>query len=207
MSRVLRCLVPTAVFLLSGCFSFPTLYTDTPLGEPATFKSSEWDGLWICEDGSLTRLRSSVPSMKGLETNENWRECDAEAAAGCWEIIETNGAARRYGDWYLFTLLCKESSEPGKLCHTIGALRRSGESILVYQPDEVRIRQLVNQGKVSGRVEQYPSNGGQRDRVVVGPLTADHYAVLLDPETGGFKLRPGACIRLPGELDPCNKSK
>jgi len=203
MSRVLRCLLPAAALLLAGCF--PTLYTDAPLGEPATFAASEWDGVWLAKDGSLASVRSAVPSVKGPALTSNWRECDV-AAAGPWKSFTGILAdVRRYGDWY-FNSSCKGRLATGEPCQIeFVVLRRSEESLLLYEPDEARIRELVMQGRVPGRIELTPSGDGQSQRVVVGTFAANQYEVLFDPMGGAFKLMPGSAIRLPAELDPCSK--
>jgi hypothetical protein len=179
--------------------------SDATLGEPATFAPSEWVGVWIAHDGSPDRVRSGIPGVNGLATTDNWRECDV-AVAGRWSRIFP-ADARQIGDWY-FDKPCAGRSATGEPCPLVLVVRRSKESMFLYAPDETRIRELVMQGKLPGRIELFPTEDGQKERVVVGTLAPKHYDVLFDPNTGAFNLMPGwATIRLPAELDPCNKPK
>jgi hypothetical protein len=192
-----------AMALLAGCF--PQLYTDVPLGEPAQFKPSEWDGLWLCTDQALVRFRIGVPGIRDPAITESWRECDA-TQAGLWQALMPAGSSgdiRHHGDWYF--LPCEGRLATGEPCEMSLVARRVGMAVYGYWADEDRIRKLMDEGKVPGRIELIQSAGRQLERVVLHSLTADHYRVLFGADKGAFRLMIGSCVRLPAELDPCNK--
>ena len=201
MSRPMQNLLLVALTLLAGCF--PTLYTDAPLGEPARFEAGDWNGLWLDGDGRLSRMQVGVPDTKDFAVaTDNWRECDARQA-GPWDDVRW-GEVRRYGEWY-FPESCESRLATGKACEYWLILRRKGEVLSLHTPDKVRIRRLLDEGKVPGRIELLPSDGRQKERVVLNPQTDDHYRHLFNPETGAFPERSFLAIRLPTELDPCSK--
>jgi hypothetical protein len=203
MSRHTSCLL-VLVLLLAGCF--PVLFTDAPLGEPATFSPGEWNGVWICSPtssspGKLRRVQVRGPDSAEVSFSLDWRECNAEPADR-WFL------ARRYNNWFFAS--CEGRLVTGEPCFTTRVALREGETLSLYVPDEKRIRELLAQGKVSGRIEFEP--GKEIGRVVLHSLTADHYSVLFDPNAGAFSLLIGSkdegrCLRLPAEADPCNWSK
>lgn len=206
MSRVLRCLLLSASVLLSaGC-----LYTDEPLGEPATLEPSEWEGLWVCNIGeaksrtTAVRLKSGVTGINGIAATENWRECDARRVESRAKVSSCH-----YGDWYFDC--CERRLVTGAPCRTSRAFLRQRDSILGFVPDMARIRKLLDEGKVPGRVEfqlgtnVFTSEPAQETLVVLHSLTDEHYEILFDRENGAFKPDDVVCIRLPAELDPCNR--
>jgi hypothetical protein len=209
VARLVRRLLAVVTLLVGGCF--PTLYTDTPLGEPVTFDASEWNGLWIClPDGELGRIRVAASGSSKLDVASDWRECDLDKSELWSTTLEPakNKVFRRYGDWYFTS--CKEGRlQTGEPCEIdIFTVLRVGDSIQLAEPDETRIRKLLDEGKVPGRVEFVPSGDRLDDaRVVFHSLTADHSKLLFDPDNGAFRVVLGSCIRLPAELDPCNKAK
>lgn len=75
----------------------------------------------------------------------------------------------------------------------------------MHLADEVRIRRLLDEGKVPGRIELLPSDGSPKQRVVLTPRTDEHYKELLNPMTGAFPVSIVFGVRLPAELDPCSK--
>jgi hypothetical protein len=64
-----------------------------------------------------------------------------------------------------------------------------------------RLRELVAKHALPGRVDA-------KAVVVLGPLSPEHYKVILSQENGLFDWRAGGpLIKLPDELDPCNKGQ
>ena len=209
MAHLVRRLLAVATLLLAGCF--PALYTDTPLGEPATLDASEWNGLWICSpDGELARIRVAASGSNKLQSASDWRECDLDKPE-LWSTAPKpakNEVFRRYGDWY-FTSCVEGRLQTGEPCEIqlFYAFLRGRDSIQFAEPDRTRIRNLLDEGKVPGRVEFVLPVERQAARVVFHSLTADHTKLFFDPKNGAFTMVPLSCIRLPAELDPCNKAK
>lgn len=192
-----------ALTLLAGCF--PTLYTDAPLGEPAQLEASDWNGLWLVERSEgrkLVRMQLGGQGTKDLAITNNWRECEM-SQAGPWEDAWF-GEMRRYGKWY-FEDSCKDRLVTGEPCAYPLIIRRDGEVLTGHFADEVRIRRLLDEGTVPGRIELLPSDGSQKQRVVLNPQTDAHYKELFDPFTGAFPVTVVVGVRLPAELDPCSK--
>lgn len=205
MSSILRCLLLMPVLLLGGCF--PSVYTDAPLGEPAVAAPSEWDGLWICSGKpELFRVWTIDPDFNGPTGTAKWRECNAKPADR-EEINKRWRTFRRHGEWLFED--CAGRLATGEPCRYWRVARRLAEAVVVYEADDARIRQLLDQGKVPGRIEpqQFHYSERQEQRVVLHSLTADHYAALLDPASGAFRPTEFQCIRLPAELDPCKDAK
>lgn len=204
MSHPLRVLLLALLTLLAGCF--PVLYTDAPLGELSQLEAGDWNGLWLVDldhskSGKLVRYQLGVPGINGFAVTGNWRECEM-SQAGPWEDV---GSAKmhRYDGWYFpETKGCQVTGEP---CEYTAIFQRDGAVLTMHFADEVRIRRLLDEGEVPGRIELLPSDGGQRQRVVLNPLTDAHYKELFNPLTGAFPIGYVVGVRLLAELDPCSK--
>lgn len=203
MLRALQVLLLAALTFLAGCF--PVLYTDVPLGEPARLEPSHWNGVWFIglpEKGRLVRMQLGVLGANDLAVTENWRECDM-SQAGPWEDARF-GEMRRYDEWY-FLEACDGRLATGEPCEYGTILRNNKDVLTVHLADEARIRRLLDKGEVPGRIELLPSDGSQKQRVVLNPLSDKHYRELLSPLTGAFPVIDVLGVRLPAELDPCSK--
>ena len=65
-----------------------------------------------------------------------------------------------------------------------------------------RLRELVAKHALPGQID------AERKVEVLGPLSLEHYKVILAQESGLFDWRAGApLIKLPDELDPCKKGR
>lgn len=205
MALLLRILLSVALTFVAGCF--PTLYTDAQLGEPAQLEASDWNGLWLVEGSEglkLVRMRLDVPSSQKLAETDNWRECEM-SQAGPWTDADL-GEIRRHGERYFFLEhSCQGRLATGKPCEYQIMLTLDKAVLMGHFADEARIRRLLDEGKVPGRIELLPSDGSQKQRVVLNPLTDAHYNELFDPFTGAFPVAFFFGVRLPAELDPCGK--
>jgi hypothetical protein len=212
MPSLLRCLLSVATVLLTGCY--PNIYTDVPLGEPAQFKSGEWDGLWLCAPEDLIRVRTGVPGIRDPAITESWRECDTNQA-GLWQPLKlprhtstsdrSPGEFRHYRNWYFMP--CEGGPATGKPCDISFFAQRIGTVVYGYGADHDRIRKLLDEGKISGRIESVQSGDHLEERLVLHSLTADHYKLLFELHEGVLGQPIGFCIRVPPELDPCDKLK
>lgn len=176
-----------STIVLAGC-----LYTDEPLGEPAVFEPADWNGLWLCSKGELERLAVD-PKVKALTWAEDWRDCHAKPA----DHPLSKSFRRQHGEWFFED--CEGRLVTGRPCEYWTIFSRWEEAVIMYVADDERIRQLLDEGKVSGRIELVDG----KNRVVLHSVTVEHYKVLLNPDKGAFRPTGYQCIRLPLELDPC----
>jgi hypothetical protein len=205
--------------LVAGCFHLPALYTDEPLGEPIPpggYEPKDWDGLWICTGGGIHRVQAIDPTTEGPTIIKDWRNCDPTSSTKDGEDIGRVDIrkVRVHGNWFFQE--CEGRLITGEPCRYEwgDVAARVGETVFLFEADEARIRQLLDQGKVPGRIEyvmDFPAYVGQPNysatyqwqRVVLHSLRAEHYDVLLQLEDGAFKATILQCTRLPAELDPC----
>lgn len=188
-----------SALLVAGC-----LYTDEPLGDPAVFEPGEWDGLWICSTGGEVFRVTIDPDSGQPYVAPVLRD-------GNGVIQGTFARVRQRGEW-LFEDDCGGGRlTTGKPCVYWHVARRVEETVLIYVADPARIRRLLDEGKVVGRIEIVPPWTGVPDRheenVVLHSVTPEHYKALLNPATGAFALTEEQCIRLPAELDPRERAK
>jgi hypothetical protein len=72
--------------------------------------------------------------------------------------------------------------------------------MLWFSVDEERVKDLVEQGVLPGRVEDR--------RVILGALGSDHHQILLSSQHPAFNREPsGVAMKLPDNLDPCRKAE
>lgn len=155
-------------------------------------------------------IQTIDPTTEGPTIIEDWRNCDPKPSTKDREDV---GRVRVHGNW-LFKE-CEGRLVTGKP-RSYGwgdVAAREGETVVLFEADEARIRQLLDQGKVPGRIEyvmDFPAYVGQSkysateqwQRVVLHSSRTEHYDVLLQLEDGAFKVF-FQCTRLPAELGPC----
>ena len=187
-----------SALLLAGC-----LYTDEPLGDPAVFEPSEWDGLWICSKGGEVVRVTIDPDSGQLYVAPVLRD-------GKGDELGRFARIRQHGEW-LFEDDCGGRLTTGKPCAYVYVARRVEQAVLIYMADPSRIRRLLDEGKVVGRIEIVPPwtgfPGRHEEQVVLHSLKPEHYKALLDPGQGAFTLTDEQCIRLPAELDPRERAQ
>jgi hypothetical protein len=118
----------------------------------------------------------------------------------------------------------------GEPCKAEAAALRVEEQLALFTVNGARLRELVVEGKVPGRIEvlppdemlsseareqrhivvQMPSADSlqmfyERERVVLHSLTDDHYRILFGFKDGVLRRTLFTCIRLPPVLDPCSR--
>jgi hypothetical protein len=168
-----------------------------PLGEVAVLKPEEWNGVWIYEGAELYRL-AVIDADKGVLGGRD--ACDPSSPYKQLNL-------RQSGSWYT-------ESTPGLrggpesivgLYEITHLSFRDGHALFSYEVDAKRIRALVEQGALPGRIEN--------NNVILGTLTPQHYRVLL-PENKDSKEAPPVLwrsvrfsMKLPEELDPCKKGE
>jgi len=171
--------------LLGGC-----IVSEEPLGEEvAVLKPEEWKGVWLvsgnnAQNDELIRV-SVVDAGKGLlAVYKDAASCDPSTEPFPLHV-------RQSGAWLFF-----HSADVQNFYNAGSAALRAGNKLLAYAISKSRVEELVGQGSLPGRLE--------RDRVILGPMTHEHYDVLLRGERPAWGGEPAlVAVKLPDKLDPC----
>lgn len=169
------------------------ILSEQPLGEIAVLKPEEWNGVWIRDGGEAYRL-FVLDAEKGVLAGSD--ACDSSVPATLLQL-------RQFGHWYTVATPQRGNTTVGKAAlYEINRLTfRTGGTLFKYDLDGERIRTLVKQGALPGRIV----NGD----VILGTLTTEHHRVLL-PTTGNAQESPpvlwkpvGISLRFSEGLNPC----
>ena len=206
---------------LAGCP--PAILSEQPLGdEIAALNPEKVDGMWL-GPGVLIGIRV-VDAKKGRFAYWEARDYQADTSLRCQpppklrdrcgedeSVLEGTCALRRQdvpGAESPFFFVEMRDNEG--LYATNGVATFDGHSFAVVNPISAsplaaggqvyeRLRELVAKHALPGRVEA-------KGQVVLGPLSPEHYKVVLSQESDIFNWRIGfPLIKLPDELDPCKK--
>jgi len=168
-----------------------------PFGEVAVLKPEEWNGVWIYEGAELYRL-AVIDADKGVLGGRD--ACDPSSPHKQLNL-------RQSGPWYTEStpgLQGVPESMVGLYAITHLSFR-DGNVLFSYEVDAKRIRALVEQGALPGRIEN--------NDVILGTLTAQHYRVLF-PDNRDSRGGPPVLwrsvrfsMKLPDDLDPCKKGE
>ena len=163
------------------------VYVDSPIGgDPVPLEVEEWEGTWLTSDGTF--VLEVVDHEKGLLriawVENSFSDGDQKLETALFEF-------RDGGDWIFATLLelgseereraeelaeGEEFAEEDGQGYYWGVLRRNDEQILVLEPHLEKLRALVENEILPGRLEA--------DDVFLGPLDAEHLALILSDEHG-----------------------
>ena len=188
--------------LLVGCVRFPTIYSKQPLGEPAVLDPEKWNGRWLHSNGEVvTWTVVGTDTLAGTKRGEPY--CDPSPSD------MDRASLREFQDWYI---LYKDNDEfliRDGLYVASWLIQLEGRTIYGSSINEQRVKALVEQGELPGRIEA--------DRVILGALTKEQHKLLFHarakkveypmaakddhPDVG----REAVAIKLPDELDPCKK--
>jgi len=218
---------------LAGCP--PAILSEQPLGdEIAVLNPEKVDGIWLAPDDDLIgihvvdgkngrftywRVRAYWPNgpLRCQPPSEKYRKCESENEL----VFEGTCTLRRQklaGERQPFYFV--EWRTPDQVYATTGVAVFDGESFAIahaviawdrregaWGPDlgkrrvDERLRELVAKHALPGRVDA-------KGVVVLGPLSPEHYKVILSQENGLFDWTAGGpLIKLPDELDPCKKQQ
>jgi hypothetical protein len=169
--------------LITGCV--PLIYSEQPLGERvAVLNPQEWNGVWLGSDGKLTGLLVT-DSDKGMMVGGS--PCDPTSGGPPAQM-------RQSESWFFLV------EKGGELYSTTAAFFRIGKTLLVYLVDQERVKELLEQGALPGRVDN--------NRVILGALGSEHYQILLASKHPAFARQPlDVMMKLPDDLDPCRKGE
>ena len=203
MQTVRIWLLLALVSLSAGCF--PTIYSERPLGEPAALDSKQWNGRWLNNSGEWTTFL--VIDTDTLAMGEG-DICSPSPTS----LKQTK--LRRSTGWYILQEKLDEAASTSRRYSTSGVMKLQGQVLYAFWINEHRVKALVEQGELPGRIE-----GG---RVVLGTLTEDHYKLLFNVRTfkasvkypmtakNDFPIFPVPAmtyVKLPDDLDPCKKDE
>ena len=189
--------------LLSGCF--PVLFSEQPLGEPVVLDPKGWSGEWLLVEGQdYAKATISVVDADTIVLSIG--DCDPQLGLSVREH-DLRFQLRRYEHWYIIGETTAWEEVP--LYRTGFLLHQRGSILEWFAPNEERVKALIEQGALPGRIEN--------DLAVLGTLTPEHYTLLFGP--GKLGKYPKAAkddvpynpfeprltmIKLRGELDACN---
>jgi hypothetical protein len=186
--RIHRWFALAALPLIGGC-AFQGIYSEHPLGdEVAVLKPAEWEGVWVADNQGYGRwfVTDADKGMLARRLTKD-RLCDAR-------LVEKAVQLRQFGPWYFAR--GKDSPDKDGFYESERAWFRLGDALVDYQVDARRVRDLVEQGVLPGRIE--------KDRVILGTLTPVHYRILFLPDRPAVRWHPlNVYVKLPAELDPC----
>jgi hypothetical protein len=167
------------------------------LGEVAALKPEEWNGVWVYEGAELYRL-AVIDADKGTLGGRD--ACD-------WSSSYVPLKLRQFGSWYTESKPKLQGGPEGivGLYEITHFSFRNGHALFRFEVDAKRIRALVEQGAIPGRIKN--------DHVILGTFTPEHYRVLLPENRDAKKALPvlwesvRISIKFPDELDPCRKGE
>lgn len=171
--------------LLGGC-----IVSEQPLGEDvAVLKPEEWNGVWLvsgnnAEQDELIRVSVIDAAMGLLSVHKDAASCDSSTETFPLRV-------RQSGAWLFF-----HSADVRNFYNAGSATLRAGNKLLAYAFSQSRVEELVEQGSLPGRME--------RERVILGPMTREHYDALLRGGRPAWGGEPAlVAVKLPDKLDPC----
>ena len=178
--RLIGCLlVGLFVLTLAGCSA---VYTVQPMGEkPCKTQTQDWEGTWIHKEGSVT-----VRVMDGENgwLRIGWIEREGEDLASEVQDVQLWEA----GSWTFANVKSDSAGEPAYLW---AGIRRDGNQVIVWLPDEKKFKVLVEEGKLPGRIEP----GGD---VILDRLEPQHLSMITEEREGVLLVwgEPTAFLRL-----------
>ena len=197
---LLRVWLLLALFpLLGGC---PSIYSEQPLGEVVALKPEEVNGPWIGIEISVVDAANGVIAI-------NKHSCEPLPPSQSEEFLMQIRMKRTANgkEWY-FPIGIESREQIGsqaKLASLIEYhvffLRTEPGVVFGYELVVDRFKSLVEKGALPGRVEG--------KKVILGPLSPEHYEVLLSEEQPLVAWqRPSAyLLKVSLGLDPCTKGE
>jgi hypothetical protein len=194
----------TLLSLLTGCF--PVIYSEQPLGQQAVLDPKVWNGQWLANDGSWSTMsvvdsNTLVLGKRGV-CNPSPMERREET-----KLRQTEGL-------YILQQKITEAADPRKvgLYRTDALLWLRGQTLYGFWPNEERVKALIEQGEIPGRIEgSHP---------ILGALTPEHYNLIFalrrdsveyplaaKNDSPMLPLVASSFIKLPDELNPCKKGE
>lgn len=191
--------------LLTGCF--PHIYSEQPLGEPAVLDHEKWNGRWLTKEGNVVTMTvvdtDTVASFSGKTDGGLSSVCDPSPS----DMVRLS--LRAFQGWYIVYKSNGKIDTEDDLYITSTLIRLKGRSMYGSFINDQRVKALVKQDELPGRIEA--------GRVILGALTQEHYKLLFRTRRTKVEYpiaakddypdveRKAVAIKLPDELDPCKK--
>jgi hypothetical protein len=150
------------VAVMAGC---NYVATEQPIGKSLEVEAAEWEGVWLNDDGSLT-IRVADAEAGLLEVG--WVEDKPDGFV--LETIEVHLGRVGGRTFASFSGIEDTVDYPWSL------LGREQDEVYLWWPRAERFQGLVEEGLLPGKVED--------GDVMLGPLTAEHLALLVSEEHG-----------------------
>jgi len=196
-----RWLLISLISMLTGCL--PVIHSDEPLGEVAVLEPAEWNGSWLSADEkniSLGTIRVVDADHGVIVVVDRCQPGPAEPRNG--ELIQLRRSEKEgwffptWGDRDAQGQFIPRQAQP--FAYIFFVSRPSAHSWLWYLVAQGRVKALVEQGTLPGRVDG--------EDVTLGHLNPEHYATILSEERPLVHWRdPIISLKLPDDLDPCKK--
>ena len=142
---------------ITGC---GYVYTTQPVGErPSLIETGDWEGTWINEDKFITI--TVLDETKGL-LRLSWIEKDQ----GQLKLESSNLHLLESGDWIFASIPDKDNPKQ----YLWGRIKQDERQVVVWVPDLEKFKDLVEEGKLPGRIDN--------KNVMLGNLTSDHLKLI-----------------------------
>jgi hypothetical protein len=165
MARVGGLFALLTAALVFGCGAVSSV---GPVGErPREISQDEWNGTWINKNHSITI--KVLDEQKGL-LQVAW----VEEKEGGLKIESYQAAIRESGEWIFGNV--KEKADSSS--HYWALIKKDAGQIIIWTPDPVQFRKLIQTGVLRGKVEKYD--------VILEKLTADDLKVILSGDKGVY---------------------
>lgn len=160
--------------LLSACSD---VWSEKPVGsEPALLEAAEWEGVWMAEhpgddgDERIVFFVRIIDAARG-EVELAWMERSTD---GALRLDASRAHIRTSGE----TTFVSIGADPEKPYHLIGMLAKFEDHALLWMTDSDRVRRLVEDGTLPGRVVRHEHKDMSFSHVDLGELMAEHYALI-----------------------------
>jgi hypothetical protein len=178
--------------LLAGplfVFACSAIYSEEPLGEEiARLEPEEWTGVWWLEDSEVFRVHLPDRNSGILQFVNICRPSKSDLVT--FREFRWAGAT-----WY-FPVELVTRNQGESLYRTTEVLRRFGDQLWVLTVNDTRVRFLVEQGMLPGRV-------GVHGEPILGPITRANYDIILSEDQPLFHWqRAFILVRLPKGARP-----
>lgn len=168
MKYLMRFMAVCLLFALWGCGA---VYVKAPIGtEPLALNASEWEGEWFSGD-------EAVISVKVLDREQGILQLSAvdyDPEKRPRLAVETVYLRK----WENFLFAAVPTQREGDMPAFFWArLERVADRVIFWLPDRLKIKALVEAGKLPGLIEK-------DDDVVLGDLKENHYRILTSEMEG-----------------------
>ncbi len=156
-----------SLLVLTGCTA---VYSVNPVGEkPHAIEADDWDGTW--RGGGDAVSIKVIDAEKGI-LQMAWIE-NMEFNLFQAHLLESN-------DW-VFVNFKEKVDDDGYL---FARIKKSGNTITMWDPDVDKIRALVTDGTLPGTIKGSSNGVESNGNVVLGKLSAEHLKIITSGDRG-----------------------